>query len=328
MRSKSTTLLILSLVGVMLVSGCGLRNRLPKFSRNTDQTLYQDPYPSLSSVPPAPQTSSAQQVSTIQDGLNSTAASVSTTGQQLASAPAPSLNNPGMPPLPASAQSGAVPQASGSLTNANDRLAAMRQQYQSSGAQLNQQVANLSSIPTASPSAGVAGAPSLGVPGLGSVGATTSSTSLPAPSNIVSPSAIDGSTASLSPALGQPSQLSPSASSTSAAPNVAKLAVIYFQNGSSSLSRRDTLILKDVVEILKQKGGRVAVVGHSSQDGKTTEEVNRKMSAKRAGVVVRYLMETLKVPKQLIIPQARGTANQVPGGPDYNRRVEILLVSQ
>lgn len=327
MRSKSTTLVILSLVGLMLVSGCGLRNRLPKFSRNSDQTLYQDPYPSLSSVPPAPQTSSAQQVSTIQDGLNNTAASVSATGQQLANAPAPTVNNPGMPPLPASAQSGAIPQASGSINNANDRLAAMRQQYQSSGAQLNQQVANLSSIPTASPSAGMATAPSLGAPGLGSVGAATSSNSLPAPTNIVNPSAIDGSTASLSPSLGAP-QAGSQPSGASGAPNVAKLAVIYFQNGSSSLSRRDTLILKDVVQILKQKGGRVAVIGHSSQDGKTSEEVNRKMSAKRAGVVVRYLMETLKVPKQLIIPQARGTDNQVPGGADYNRRVEILLVSQ
>ncbi len=327
MRLQSTTLVLLSLVGVMLVTSCGLRNRLPKFSRNSDEALYQDPYPSLSSVPPAPQTSSAQQVSTIQDGLNSTAASVSSTGQSLASAPAPGVSTPAMPAVPVTAQNTGLPQPNGSLNNANDRLAAMRQQYSSSGQQLNQQVANLSSIPTAP--AGSATAPSLGSPsGLGAVGATTSSTSLPAPSNIVNPSALSGSTASLAPAAPLASSQAASPSDPSAAPNVAKLAVIYFQNGSSNLSRRDTLILKDVVQILKQKGGRLAVIGHASQDGKTSEEVNRKMSAKRAGVVVRYLMETLKVPKQLIIPQARGTANQVPGGADYNRRVELLLVSQ
>ncbi len=326
MRLQSTTLILLSLVGVMLVTSCGLRNRLPKFSRNSDEALYQDPYPSLSSVPPAPQTSSAQQVNTIQDGLNTTAASVSSTGQSLASAPAPSVSTPAMPAVPVTAQNTGLPQPNASASSANDRLAAMRQQYSSSGQQLNQQVANLSSIPTAP--TGAATAPSLGTPsGLGTAGATTSSTSLPAPSNIVTPSALNNSTASLSPSAGTASSAA-STSSPSAAPNVAKLAVIYFQNGSSSLSRRDTLILKDVVQILKQKGGRLAVIGHASKDGKTSEEVNRKMSAKRAGVVVRYLMETLKVPKQLIIPQARGTANQVPGGADYNRRVELLLVSQ
>ena len=115
-----------------------------------------------------------------------------------------------------------------------------------------------------------------------------------------------------------------SSAPTGGSPN--ELAVIYFQNGSSNLSRRDTLILKDVAKILQQRGGALGIVGHASKDGKTSEEVNRKMSAKRAAIVARFLVEQIKVPKEMVKATAVGTARQVPGGADYNRRVQILLL--
>ena len=128
-------------------------------------------------------------------------------------------------------------------------------------------------------------------------------------------------------------QLSPQTTQATAAsiptdPNAPgqKLAVIYFENGSSSISQRDMLILRDVGRYLQQNGGTLLIQGHASQDGKSSEEANIRASANRAKAIGDAMIK-MGVPKELLKGQAMGTKLQIPGGEAYNRRVDIYLLS-
>lgn len=336
MKRSLVISLIVSFATVTMLSGCGgLRNRIPILGGgdNKQETLYEDPYPSLSKVPSAPTTTSSANLQTIQNGLNSQAASTTAAAGQLASAPTPTLANPQFP-------SATATQAA-TNESTSDRLARIRQQMNSTSGQLgNPNALGQTGLPqpitAAAPRDSMAPVPGqLGagvqpssIQQMGSPLASPTMTQnggLPAPTNIMQPSNIPTVDLATARAGGGLSTTSTSGS-TSAGSSPNELATIYFQNGSSNLSRRDTLILKDVAKILQQRGGALGIVGHSSKDGKTSEEVNKKMSAKRAAIVARYLVEQIKVPKEMVKATAVGTARQIPGGADYNRRVQILLL--
>lgn len=121
------------------------------------------------------------------------------------------------------------------------------------------------------------------------------------------------------------SQQSPADNGSQIAASGKKLAVLYFDNGSSQLTQRDILILRDVAKFLQQNGsGKLLIQGHASDDGKTSDEVNLRASANRARIVGEALIK-MGVPKDLLQGQAMGAEAQIPGGQDYNRRVDIYL---
>ena len=112
------------------------------------------------------------------------------------------------------------------------------------------------------------------------------------------------------------------------------VAVIYFAHDSSQLNEDDRDVLRDVVALHKERGGRIHLIGHSSARAETEDLVAQRMinldlSLKRASQVADGLMgfgaqqEALlveaKADSELVAEEA--TATDEVG----NRRVEIFL---
>jgi flagellar motor protein MotB len=112
------------------------------------------------------------------------------------------------------------------------------------------------------------------------------------------------------------------------------VAVIYFAHESSQLNEADRDVLRDVVALHRERGGRIHLIGHSSTRADTEDLVAQRMisldlSLKRANQVADGLMglgaqqETLLVEamadSELVATEA--TATEQAG----NRRVEIFL---
>lgn len=115
-----------------------------------------------------------------------------------------------------------------------------------------------------------------------------------------------------------------------------KVATINFGNGSASLSERDRAILRDVMTLKEQKGGRLHVVGHASSHTGTMDPVrhkllNFKMSAKRADSVAQELMRLGAAPTDVSVSALADTDplyyEVMPTGEAGNRRAEIYLVN-
>jgi len=121
-----------------------------------------------------------------------------------------------------------------------------------------------------------------------------------------------------------------------AAQGTVKVATIHFGNGSSRLNSRDHSILKDVMRLQKERGGRIRVIGHASSRTRNADPVRHKMinfqvSAARADAVARELVR-LGAPKTDIQVDAVSDSQPrfyefMPSGEAGNRRAEIYLES-
>ena len=113
-----------------------------------------------------------------------------------------------------------------------------------------------------------------------------------------------------------------------------KLATILFSDGSARLNQRDHEIVRDVVRLHRQRGGRVRVIGHASSRTRTMDPirhkmVNFKLSADRAQVVsdalVRAGLGRHEVATQGVSDNQPLYYEVMPSGEAGNRRAEIYI---
>jgi outer membrane protein OmpA-like peptidoglycan-associated protein len=110
--------------------------------------------------------------------------------------------------------------------------------------------------------------------------------------------------------------------------------MIYFRDGSSSLSSDDRQVLKQIAEMHRAYGGVVHVIGHASMRTSTMDysrhqQANQHISEARARAVARQLMR-YGVPEGAIQTAAAGDsqplyAEVMPSGEAANRRAEVYL---
>ncbi|MGH6892073.1 MAG: OmpA family protein, partial [Dongiaceae bacterium] len=110
--------------------------------------------------------------------------------------------------------------------------------------------------------------------------------------------------------------------------------LIYFQDGSSSLSSDDRPVLKQIADMQRIYGGIVHVVGHASMrtssiDFERHQQANQRISEARANAVARQLVE-YGVPRDAIQTAAAGDSQPLyseimPSGEAANRRAEVYL---
>lgn len=115
-----------------------------------------------------------------------------------------------------------------------------------------------------------------------------------------------------------------------------KVATIRFKNGSANLSSRDRQILANVLELKKERGGRIRVVGHASSRTRNTDPVKHKMinfqvSVARADAIAAELMRMGADRAELQVDAISDSSPQymevMPTGEAGNRRAEIYLES-
>lgn len=115
-----------------------------------------------------------------------------------------------------------------------------------------------------------------------------------------------------------------------------RVATIHFANASSTLDARDRSILGAVVQLQRERGGRVVVVGHASSrtqdmDYIRHQMVNFEMSMQRAAMVGNALKQLGLAGEHLDIEAVSDTQplflEVMPSGEAGNRRVEIYLAS-
>ena len=115
-----------------------------------------------------------------------------------------------------------------------------------------------------------------------------------------------------------------------------KVATIHFRNGSASLSSRDRQIIAQALQLKKERGGRIHIIGHASSRTRSSDPVRHKMlnfkvSVDRADAIARELIR-LGVKKEELVVDAISDAQPVyfefmPTGEAGNRRAEIYLES-
>lgn len=136
--------------------------------------------------------------------------------------------------------------------------------------------------------------------------------------------------AAAAPSTGQGASLPASAG---AAPR--QLAgVIYFANGSAALRGDDREVLRGIVALHRERGGRIRVIGHASGQAESGDALehrlaNFEMSLRRANAVTATLV-ALGVSRARLRTEARGDAQPIydestPTGEAGNRRAEIYL---
>ncbi len=122
------------------------------------------------------------------------------------------------------------------------------------------------------------------------------------------------------------------------APGPELVGVVYFAHDSTQVDTSDRDLLEAVVALYKERGGRLRLVGHSSAQASTEDEVAQRMvnldlSLKRANAVATTLLDLGAEEEKLMIEaKADSELASVPasdevvvGGEDGNRRVEIFL---
>ena len=111
-------------------------------------------------------------------------------------------------------------------------------------------------------------------------------------------------------------------------------AVIYFNHGSSKLSRQDREVLRQVAAAYKDYNVTVRVVGHSSSRTKTSKVVEHKVanyeiSVDRARAVAKQLVKLGVTPGSLYVGAMADTqpkySEATPMGEAANRRADIYL---
>ncbi|HEY9079149.1 OmpA family protein [Magnetovibrio sp.] len=115
-----------------------------------------------------------------------------------------------------------------------------------------------------------------------------------------------------------------------------RVATIHFANNAANLDQRDRSILGAVIQLQKERGGRVVVVGHASSRTKDMDYIKHQMvnfeiSMNRAGVIGTAL-KNLGLPAETLEVQAVSDTQPLflevmPSGEAGNRRVEIYLAA-
>jgi outer membrane protein OmpA-like peptidoglycan-associated protein len=126
------------------------------------------------------------------------------------------------------------------------------------------------------------------------------------------------------------------------APGPELVGVVYFAHDSAQVGTGDRDLLEAVVALYKERGGRLRLVGHSSAQASTEDEVAQRMvnldlSLKRANAVATTLLD-LGAEKEKLMIEAKADSEpasvsaSVPasdevivGGESGDRRVEIFL---
>ena len=113
-----------------------------------------------------------------------------------------------------------------------------------------------------------------------------------------------------------------------------KVATILFETGSSGLNENDRKIIGQVVQLHKQRGGTVTVVGHASSRTRNMDPVNHKMvnygvSVDRADRIANELRKMGLAPESIFV-DARSDSmplyyEVMPSGEAGNRRAEIYF---
>lgn len=111
-------------------------------------------------------------------------------------------------------------------------------------------------------------------------------------------------------------------------------AIIFFGHGSVVLDENDRSVLRDLVTLHAQRGGRLRVIGHASSRTRNTtpddhQVANFEMSLERANAVSSELLR-LGIAPEALSTEAKADAEPVyhefmPSGEAGNRRVEIFL---
>ena len=126
------------------------------------------------------------------------------------------------------------------------------------------------------------------------------------------------------------------------APGPELVGVVYFAHDSAQVGTSDRDLLEAVVALYKERGGRLRLVGHSSTQASTEDEVAQRMvnldlSLKRANAVATSLLDLGAEQEKLMIeakadsepasfPASFPASDEVVvGGEDGSRRVEIFL---
>ena len=115
-----------------------------------------------------------------------------------------------------------------------------------------------------------------------------------------------------------------------------RVATIHFANNAANLDQRDRSILGAVIQLQKERGGRVVVVGHASARTKDMDYIKHQMvnfeiSMNRAGTIGTVL-KTMGLPAETLEVQAVSDTQPLflevmPSGEAGNRRVEIYLAA-
>lgn len=119
---------------------------------------------------------------------------------------------------------------------------------------------------------------------------------------------------------------------TSGMPGGGPVALIYFQNGSASLSEDDRSVIHEVAELQKASGGVIQIVGHASMatGTSTSDEANYDISLARANAVANALLREGVDSANVQVAAAGSTEPEyyefTATGEAGNRRAEIYLV--
>ncbi|MBL4888393.1 MAG: OmpA family protein [Candidatus Lindowbacteria bacterium] len=118
--------------------------------------------------------------------------------------------------------------------------------------------------------------------------------------------------------------------------NMTRVATIHFANNSSSMDARDRSILNAVIQLQKERGGRVVVIGHASSRTRDMDYLRHKMvnfeiSMQRA-MSIGSALKTRGLGDQNLEVQAVSDSQPLyqevmPSGEVGNRRVEIYLAA-
>lgn len=116
--------------------------------------------------------------------------------------------------------------------------------------------------------------------------------------------------------------------------DVKEATTVYFNVGSALLTPTNRSELeKFAAQVQSEKGYVIEVAGFASSDG--DEALNRRLSQKRADVVIQYLAENYRIPlRRFVTPMGYGESqpaadNTTRSGRKENRRVEVrLLISK
>ena len=137
--------------------------------------------------------------------------------------------------------------------------------------------------------------------------------------------------------LNQVNNLKPTHQTKPSLPSGAvKVATIHFRNGSASLSARDRQIIANALQLKKERGGRIHIIGHASSRTRSLDPIRHKMlnfnvSIDRADAVARELIRLGIKKEELVIDAISDTQPKyfefMPTGEAGNRRAEIYLKS-
>lgn len=192
-----------------------------------------------------------------------------------------------------------------------------------------QRVAEQGRLPSQNRAENSGGAPmDTGAGGFGTVVVSSNGVESPGTMNVAG-RGVSGSASSFARSGGLPS-------GGTLGPGFQKVATIIFNNGSARLSDRDRGILRDVLALHRERGGRVHIIGHASSRTRTMDPtrhnmVNYQMSVARADAVADALAG-LGLPREAILVAARSDSEPLyfevmPTGEAGNRRAEIYLES-